>query len=232
MASVLTPKLGLCPAVRCEAVLTRQATTEELPKCSASQPVIAQRFNRGQGGLYLLLSCAQEVKDTKLHGVIVQLTLTDDALMKREEDVLVVARAVFCALHLLQHRAHGGTNPHTERIVRLLGAAKLRSRAPCSGLSLVKEWDRKLKDGANFPRPVFPLSARTKRGFREKRCRAAHTKRFTGRNHLLPGACQVNTCPKRSRLKSLDGQGLCWHRRKTSFDVPGCLLSPEAHEDV
>ena len=70
MASVLTPPLGLCPAVRCGGRLTRHATTEELPKCSASQPVIAQRFNRGQGGLYLLLSCAQEVKDTKLHGVI------------------------------------------------------------------------------------------------------------------------------------------------------------------
>ena len=56
---------------------------------------------------------------------------------------------------------------------------------------LVKEWNGKPKDGTNFPRPIIPLCTDTKRGFREKRCSTAHTKRFTGRNHLLPGACQV-----------------------------------------
>ena len=72
-----------------QAVLTRQAAAQELPKCGAGEPVIAQRFDIRHGGPNLLLSCPQELKDAQLHGVILQLGLTDDALKQRQENVLV-----------------------------------------------------------------------------------------------------------------------------------------------
>src|SRR5918999_4675830 len=145
MTGIFTPRVELFPWAYGHAVRARQAAAQELRQIGAGEPVIAQRFDIRHGDPNLLLPDPQELKDAQLHGVILQLGLTHDALEPRQENVSGIARTVLSPLHPLRNRPDRGANSNAQRVVFLLGAAQL---CPCKAgatLPLIKERNRKLE---------------------------------------------------------------------------------------
>src|SRR5262245_7863188 len=97
-SGVVTSRLGPLSATHRGSIEARYASTQHQPEVGTGQPVLAQRFDVGDGGPHLLFAGPYEIKDAALHSVVLQLRLVHNPLPEWQQDIAIVERAVLCPL--------------------------------------------------------------------------------------------------------------------------------------